>query len=137
LEILGEKENLPALLQSPLPTRSLETRERSLCKKPIFAAFPKIGFLTAVLKFFLEVAIIIGYFLNFFQIFISKGRSATNGCRSLETRRRNVLKNDYFAALLIGKKKKNPTKTPKSAKIKSFVSSMTFVILTFFKFHVI
>jgi hypothetical protein len=33
-----------------VPTKSLETRERSLCKKQIFAAFPKIGFLTEGIK---------------------------------------------------------------------------------------
>jgi hypothetical protein len=28
----------------------------------------------------------VGYFLNIFQIFISRGRASTNGCKSLETR---------------------------------------------------
>jgi hypothetical protein len=37
-----------------VPTRSLETRERSLCKKPIFAAFPKIRFFTESIEIFFE-----------------------------------------------------------------------------------
>jgi hypothetical protein len=49
----------------------LETRERSLCKKPIFAAFPKIGFLTEGIEIFFEVAIMVGYFLNFFFRFFN------------------------------------------------------------------
>ncbi len=36
----------PIWVRSPLPTKSLGTRERSLCKKWIFATFPKIQFLT-------------------------------------------------------------------------------------------
>ncbi len=37
-----------------VPTRSLETHKRSLCKKPIFAAFPKIRFLMEALNFFFK-----------------------------------------------------------------------------------
>jgi hypothetical protein len=33
-------------------TESLGTRERTLCKKAIFAAFPKIEFLTGDIEFF-------------------------------------------------------------------------------------
>jgi hypothetical protein len=47
-------------------TESLGTRERTLCKKAIFAAFPKIEFLTGDIEFFLEVAMEGGYFLIFF-----------------------------------------------------------------------
>jgi hypothetical protein len=47
-----------------------------LCKKPIFAAFPKIGFLTEGIEFYLEVSIMVGYFLNFFQIFKAKGKDS-------------------------------------------------------------
>jgi hypothetical protein len=39
---------------STVPTRSLETRERSLCKKPIFAAFPKIRFFTESIEIFFK-----------------------------------------------------------------------------------
>jgi hypothetical protein len=59
----------------------------------------KSGFSRRVLKFFLKVAIMVCYFLNFFQIFITRGRASTNGCKRLETRCRSVVKSGYFAAL--------------------------------------
>jgi hypothetical protein len=73
--------------------------ERSLCKSRFSPRSQKIEFLTEGVEIFLEVAIIVGFFLNFFQIFISKGRASKNGCKSLETRCRSVLKSGYFAAL--------------------------------------
>jgi hypothetical protein len=38
-----------------VPTRSLETRGTSFCKKLIFAAFPKSGFLTEGIEIFFKV----------------------------------------------------------------------------------
>ncbi len=50
----------------------------------------KSGFSRRVLKFFLKVAIMVGYFLNFFTQHAQK---------QTETRCRSVLKSGYFAAL--------------------------------------
>ena len=50
-------------------------------------------------KFFLEVAIMVGYFLNFFQNFISRGRASTNGSKSLGTCCRGLLEIGYFDGL--------------------------------------
>jgi hypothetical protein len=77
----------------------LGTRERTLCKKAIFAAFPKIEFLTGGNDNFLEVTMKVGYFLHFFQIFTVKGRASINGCKSLGTRERRLSKSGYFAGL--------------------------------------
>jgi hypothetical protein len=53
-------------------------------------------FLRGTTKFFLEVAIMVGYFVNFFQIFIFRGRASTNGSKSLETCCRGLLEIGYF-----------------------------------------
>ncbi len=76
-----------------------EKRREAYVKSRFSPRSEKIGFLTEGVEIFFGVAIMVGYFLNFFQIFISKERAATNGSKSLETRCRSVLKSGYFAAL--------------------------------------
>ena len=85
-----EKEYLPEVWKRPREAY-LESWFSWRSQKSIFSR--------GTTKFFLEVAIMVGYFLNFFQIFICRGRASTNGSKSLETCCRGLLKIGYFDGL--------------------------------------
>ena len=76
-----------------------EERREAYVKSRFSPRSPKIGFLTEGVEIFFGSSHNSWLLPEFFQIFISKGRAATNGSKNLETRCRSVLKSGYFAAL--------------------------------------